>query len=162
MSVEKKEAAPESRLQWLDEELGKVKAAVQKVEHELQQALIQIRNLDSGVSKLEQSGGDTGGASGPLAGVQEEVRQLRSQTGRLQDRQNLLAVNDKVLGAMRAQSTLRRFDREVSRWRADYPGQAAFLRVDRLVRYGTVIRVMARLNRMGIVEVGLMIEEEAN
>lgn len=78
------------------------------------------------------------------------------------DRQNHLAVNDKVLGAMRAQSTLRRFDRAVSRWRADYPGQAAFLRVDRLVRYGTVIRVMARLNRMGIVEVGLMIEEEAN
>ncbi len=78
------------------------------------------------------------------------------------DRQNRLAVNDKVLGAMRAQSTLRRFDREVSRWRADYPGQAAFLRVDRLVRYGTVIRVMARLNRMGIVDVGLMIEEAAN
>ena len=78
------------------------------------------------------------------------------------DRQNRLAVNNKVLGAMRAQSTLRRFDREVSRWRADYPGQAAFLRVDRLVRYGTVIRVMARLDRMGIVDVGLMIEEAAN
>ncbi len=76
------------------------------------------------------------------------------------DRQNRLAVNDKVLGAMRAQSTLRRFDQEVSRWRANYPGQAAFLRVDRLVRYGTVIQVMARLNRMGVVDVGLMIEPE--
>lgn len=107
MGVEKKEAAPESRMQWLDEELGKVKAAVQKVEHELQQALIQIRNLDSGVRKLEQSGGDAGGASGPLAGVQEEVRQLRSQTGRLQDRQNLLAGRTEEQGR-RQQSDLER------------------------------------------------------
>ncbi len=107
MSVEKKEAAPEIRLQWLDEELGKVKAAVQKVEHELQQALIQIRNLDSGVRKLEQSGGDAGGAAAALGGVQEEVRQLRSQTDRLQDRQNLLAGRTEEQGR-RQQSDLER------------------------------------------------------
>lgn len=107
MSVEKKEAAPESRMQWLDEEMGKVKAAVQKVEHELQQALIQIRNLDGGVRKLEQSGGDAGGAAAALAGVQEEVRQLRSQTDRLQDRQNLLAGRMEEQGR-RQQSDLER------------------------------------------------------
>ncbi|MCH7836177.1 MAG: hypothetical protein IH864_04850 [Chloroflexi bacterium] len=91
MRVEKKEASAEGRLQWLDEELGKIKAAVQKVEHELKQALIQIRNLDSGLSKLEQGGGDAGGAAAALTGIQEEIRQLRSQTDGLQDRQNIIA-----------------------------------------------------------------------
>ena len=91
MRVEKKEASAEGRLQWLDEELGKIKAAVQKVEHELKQALTQIRNLDSGLSKLEQGGGDAGGAAAALTGIQEEIRQLRSQTDGLQDRQNIIA-----------------------------------------------------------------------
>ncbi len=91
MSVEKKEASAEGRLQWLDEELGKITAAVQKVEHELNQALIQIQNLDSGLRKLEQGGGDAGGAAAALTGIQEEVRQLRNQTDRLQDRQNIIA-----------------------------------------------------------------------
>ena len=91
MRVEKKEASAEGRLQWLDEELGKIKDAVQNVEHELKQALIQIRNLDSGLSKLEQGGGDAGGAAAALTGIQEEIRQLRSQTDGLQDRQNIIA-----------------------------------------------------------------------
>ena len=91
MRVEKKEASAEGRIQWLDEELGKIKAAVQNVEHELKQALIQIRNLDSGLRKLEQAGGDAGGAAAARTGIQEEIRQLRSQTDRLQDRQNIIA-----------------------------------------------------------------------
>ena len=90
MRVQKKGTSAESRLHWLDEELGKVKAAVQTVEHELNQALIQIRNLDSGLRKVEESSGGAGGAPAALAGVQEEIRQLRSQTDRLQERQNLL------------------------------------------------------------------------
>ena len=76
------------------------------------------------------------------------------------DRQARLAVNEKVLGPLRSGNTLRRFEREILSWKADYPYAPAFLRVDRLVRYGTVIQVMARLNRMGVVDVGLMIETE--
>ncbi len=76
------------------------------------------------------------------------------------DRRARLAVNDRVLGPLRSQSTLRQFEREIREWKADYPHAAAFMRVDRLVRYGTVIQVMARLNRMGVVDVGLMIEPE--
>ena len=76
------------------------------------------------------------------------------------DRRARLAINEKVLGPLRAQSTLRQFEREITQWKAKYPSSPAFLRVDRLVRYGTVIQVMARLNRMGVVDVGLMIEPE--
>ncbi len=90
MSVDKKEASTESRLQHLDEELRQAKAALHKVEHELKQALDQIWNLDSGLHKLEESVGDSGGADA-LPGVQEEVRELRSQADRLQDRHNELA-----------------------------------------------------------------------
>lgn len=107
MRVEKKEASAEGRLQWLDEELGKIKAAVQKVEHELKQALIQTRNLDSGLRKLEQAGGDAGGAAAALTGIQEEIRQLRSQTDRLQDRQSIIAARTEEQGR-KQQSDLER------------------------------------------------------
>ena len=78
------------------------------------------------------------------------------------DREDRLAVNDKVLGPLRDDATLRRLEGEIANWRADYPSAPAFLRADRLVRYGTVVQVMARLNRMGVVDVGLMIEQESN
>jgi chromosome segregation ATPase len=92
MSVEKQEAAAELRLQWLDEELRQAKAALHKVEHELEQALNQIWNLDSGLRKLEESAGNAGSAAASIPGVHEDVRQLRSLAEKLQDRQNLLAA----------------------------------------------------------------------
>ncbi|HKJ22355.1 MAG TPA: biopolymer transporter ExbD [Gammaproteobacteria bacterium] len=76
------------------------------------------------------------------------------------DSQGTLAVNDKVLGPIRSQATVDRLEREVGQWRASYPGTPAFLRADRRIRYGTVIQVMAELRRMGVVDVGLMIERE--
>lgn len=92
MSVEKQEAGAEVRLQWLDEELRQTKAALHKVEHELEQALNQIWNLDSGLRKLEESTGDAGEAAAAIPGLHEDIRQLRSLGERLQDRQNLLAA----------------------------------------------------------------------
>lgn len=89
MSIQKKEAAAESHPQWLDQELSRVKAAVGKVEHELKQALNQIRALDSGMRRLE-GGGDSGGAAAALAAMQKEIRQLHDQAGRLQDQQSLI------------------------------------------------------------------------
>ena len=78
------------------------------------------------------------------------------------DREDRIAVNDRVLGALRDDATFRRFDNEISSWRAGYPNSPAYLRADRLVKYGTVVQVMARLSRMGVVDVGLMIEQESN
>src|SRR3989304_3780880 len=57
MSIDKREASTDSRLQWLDEELRQTKAALHKVEHELEQALNQIWNLDSGLRKLGAGSG---------------------------------------------------------------------------------------------------------
>ena len=106
MSVEKKEASTENRLQYLDEELRQAKAALHKVEHELKQALDQIWNLDSGLHKLEESVGGSDGAAA-LPGVQEGIRELRSQAGRLQDRHNELATRAEELGRQQ-QSDLER------------------------------------------------------
>ena len=97
MRVEKKEATTESRLQYLDEELRQAKAALHKVEHELKQALDQIWNLDSGLHKLEESVGGSGGAEA-LPGVRQGMRELRSQVDRLQDRHNELSGRAEEVG----------------------------------------------------------------
>ena len=77
------------------------------------------------------------------------------------DRTGVLALNNRVLGPLRKQRTVLAFERVVNRWKAAYPGAPAFLRADRRLRYGSVIQVMALLRRMGVVDVGLMIEREA-
>jgi len=78
------------------------------------------------------------------------------------DRQGTVAVNQKVMGPIRDQETMARFDQEINAWKAAYPGSPAFLRADRRIRYGTVIQVMAQLRRLGVVDVGLMIEREGS
>ncbi|MCZ6473853.1 MAG: biopolymer transporter ExbD [SAR324 cluster bacterium] len=78
------------------------------------------------------------------------------------DRKGTLAVNDRVMGPIRSREAGRRFNQEINRWKAKYPGNAAYLRADRRIRYGTVIQVMARLRRLGVVDVGLMIEREGS
>lgn len=97
MSPPKQEAAEQSRLQWLDEGLREAKGALHKVEHELEQALNQIWNLDSGLRKLAESVGDARGVADALPGIQEDIRQLRSQSDRLQDRQNDLSAQSEEL-----------------------------------------------------------------
>jgi chromosome segregation ATPase len=98
MGPQKQEATAQSRLQWLDEELRQAKAALHKVEHELEQALNQIWNLDAGLRKLEESIGDARGVADALSGIQEGIRQLRNQADRLQDRQNDLSTRTEELG----------------------------------------------------------------
>jgi biopolymer transport protein ExbD len=78
------------------------------------------------------------------------------------DHLGTLAVNQKVLGPIRDRDTIQRFDQAVHSWKATNPGAAAFLRADRRLRYGTVIQVMAQLRRLGVIDVGLMIEREGN
>ncbi|MEE8347241.1 MAG: hypothetical protein V3S20_07845 [Dehalococcoidia bacterium] len=100
MSIQKQEMSVESRQQWLDEELRRANAALHKVEHELEQALNQIFNLDSGLRKLEESIGDAAGVVTALPGIHEVIRELRSQVDRLQDRQNVLASQGEEAGRM--------------------------------------------------------------
>lgn len=97
----------ETQAQWLEDELRQTKAALHKVEHELEQALQQIWNLDSGLSRLEQSIGDARGIAAQLPALQEELRQSRALAERLQDRQNDLAAKTEELGRQQ-QSELER------------------------------------------------------
>jgi len=76
------------------------------------------------------------------------------------DQKGIVALNDKIVGLLSRQDALQRFEREVNRWKAQYKGSPAFLRADRRIRYGTVVQVMAHMRRLGVVDVGLMIERE--
>jgi len=78
------------------------------------------------------------------------------------DRTGTLAVNQTVIGPIQDQGTVQRFDRAIHAWKAANPGAPAFLRADRRLRYGTVIQVMAQLRRLGVIDVGLMIEREGS
>jgi biopolymer transport protein ExbD len=76
------------------------------------------------------------------------------------DQEGAVAVNDTVVGALREQAGQQRFEQAIRKWKAAYPNTPAFLRADRRLRYGSVIQVMAELRRLGVVDVGLMIERE--
>ena len=76
------------------------------------------------------------------------------------DRRGVLAVNEKVMGSIKDKNAIKRMEAHLTRWRAANQQSPAFLRADRRIQYGAVIRVMALLRRMGIVNVGLMIERE--
>jgi biopolymer transport protein ExbD len=78
------------------------------------------------------------------------------------DQEGTVAVNDRVMGQIRYQDTLKRFEGEINRWKAEYPNTPVFLRADRRLRYGSVIQVMAQLRRLNVVDVGLMIERVEN
>ncbi len=78
------------------------------------------------------------------------------------DKEGRLAVNETVVGLIRTKVAMDRFDSAILRWKQRYPGTPAFLRADRRIRYGTVISVMAELRRLGVVDVGLMIEREGS
>ncbi len=105
MGPQKQEATAQSRLQWLDDELRQTKVVLNKVEHELEQALNQIWNLDSSLRKLEESIGDSREVAAALPGIQEDIRQLRSQGDRLQDRQNDIAARTEELGRQQQAET---------------------------------------------------------
>ncbi|MEE8433517.1 MAG: biopolymer transporter ExbD, partial [bacterium] len=76
------------------------------------------------------------------------------------DRRGVLAVNEKVMGSIKNKNAIKRMEARLTQWKAANQQAPAFLRADRRIRYGTVIQVMAHLRRMGIVNVGLMIERE--
>lgn len=74
------------------------------------------------------------------------------------DRKGTVAINEKIIGNIRKQDSAKLFAREINRWKSRFPGAPAFIRADRRIRYGTVIQVMAQLRKLGVIDVGLMIE----
>ena len=90
MVAQRKGQQPESPQQWLEEELREAKARLHKVEHELGQALKQVWALDADVRKLAEALTAAAMEAAALPGLREELRQLRDQGSRVQDRQTAL------------------------------------------------------------------------
>lgn len=112
MVAERRGQRPDSPLQWLEEELREAKARLHKVEHELDQALKQVWGLDADVRKLAEALSASGAEAAGLPGLKEEVRQLRDQLSRVQDRQMALANRtEEVLRQRQADSGRERQER---------------------------------------------------
>lgn len=78
------------------------------------------------------------------------------------DRRGVVALNDKVVGPLRNRAAMRRFEVAVKHWKTSRGDSPAYLRADRAISYGAVIQVMAILKRLGVADVGLMIEREGS
>ena len=76
------------------------------------------------------------------------------------DRRGVMAVNEKVIGSIKDTKAIKRMEALITQWKAANRDAPAFLRADRRIRYGIVIEVMAQLRKLGIVNVGLMIERQ--
>ena len=112
MVAERRGQRPDSPLQWLEEELRGAKARLHKVEHELDQALKQVWGLDADVRKLTEALSASGAEAAGLPGLKEEVRQLRDQASRVQDRQTALANRtEEVLRQRQADAARERQER---------------------------------------------------
>jgi chromosome segregation ATPase len=84
----------ENAAEWVENELRETKARLHKVEAELAQALKQTYTLDADLRKLVESMAVSGSVEAALGAFREEVRNMRDQLTRVQDRQT--AVNARM------------------------------------------------------------------
>src|SRR3989304_7858634 len=90
MAVKTQGQEPESPVEWLESELRETKARLHKVEGELEQALKQVWSMEADVKRLTEASSVSGSTSAALAALREDVRQLHSQMGKVQDRHSAL------------------------------------------------------------------------
>ena len=87
MSPERKvPATEEGVVQWLEGQLQQTKVQVQRLEHRLEEAVNQLQALVAGSRKVEESLSAATSQITLLPALQEEIRQIKDQLGRLQDR----------------------------------------------------------------------------
>jgi phage shock protein A len=91
MVAQKKGRAPEGVNEWLERELRETRSRLHKVESELEQSLKRTWTLESDVKRLSDAATQTASASSVVAGLREEVRQVRDLISRLQERQAAIA-----------------------------------------------------------------------
>lgn len=87
-------AAPDqiTSAEWIEQELRETKARLHKVEGELAQALKQTYTLETDIRKLMESISLTGSVDTSVQGFREDLRQVRDQLGRMQDRQAAISA----------------------------------------------------------------------
>lgn len=91
MAAPAKKQDPEALNDWLERELRDTRARMHKVESELEQALKRTWTLESDVKRLSEAASQAGSAASVVTGLREEVRQVRDQLGKMQDRQTAIA-----------------------------------------------------------------------
>jgi len=82
---------PEGLSEWLENELRDTKARLHKVEGELEQTLKHAWTLESEIRKIHEAMNVSGSAVSQLSAMREELRQVRDQLSKAQDRQAALS-----------------------------------------------------------------------
>ena len=91
MAAPARREEPEAINDWLERELRDTRARLHKVESELEQSLKRVWTLESNIKRISEATGQAGSASSVVSGLREELRQVRDQLGRVQDRQTAIA-----------------------------------------------------------------------
>lgn len=107
--VSKQRAKSESTpgtAEWVDGELRETRARLHKVESDLAQSLKQTYGLEAEVRKLMEALAVSGSVEAALQAFREEVRQLRGQVGRVEDRQSSITSRvETVINQRQAESS---------------------------------------------------------
>lgn len=77
--------------EWIDSELREAKARLHKIESDLAQALKQSFGIEAEVRKLMEAMAVSGSVEATLQAFREEVRQLRGQVGKVEDRHSTMS-----------------------------------------------------------------------
>jgi methyl-accepting chemotaxis protein len=101
----KSESTP-GTAEWVDSELRETKARLHKVESDLAQSIKQTYGLEAEVRKLMEALAVSGSVEAALQAFREEVRQLRGQVGRVEDRQSTITSRvETVINQRQAESS---------------------------------------------------------
>jgi chromosome segregation ATPase len=101
----KSESTP-GTAEWIDSELRDAKARLHKIESDLAQALKQGYGVEAEVRKLMEAMAVSGSVEATLQAFREEVRQLRGQVGKVEDRHSTITGRiETVINQRQAESS---------------------------------------------------------
>jgi len=94
---------PEGLNEWLERELRETRARLHKVEAELEQSLKRAWAVEADIKRLAETVSNAGSSAALVGAFREDIRQVRDQLGRIQDRQSVIA--NRVEEALRQRTT---------------------------------------------------------
>ncbi len=103
MAAPAKDRKPEDLNAYIDRELRDTRARLHKVEGELEQALKRVWTLESDLRRVSEVTSVAGSSATVVAGLREELRQVRDLLGRMQERQ--VAIANRAEEALRLRSS---------------------------------------------------------